>query len=239
MPKLSLFSRLTKPQRGLSSEETSRSEPCVTQNVCMRILIKRSFGVLAFLIGLALSGWFIYNQFWPTEEFKSGFRSVFQLAVPIACLVVGWNWMRYKGKGIEEVIPPDLKCPELEASVEKAKATMPQFITEVEKGIDGAFIKFPLHTPLGLIEHIWAYVHFHKDDRFNVSLANEPIDDQQKSEGRRDVSVEDVEDWQIMSPDGAIRGAYSLIALFEYWERHGKPLSPQMKRQKSQLQSIA
>mgnify|MGYP001324516544 CR=1 FL=1 len=201
----------------------------------VRILIKRLLGVVALMIGLVLSGWFIYNQIWPTEEFKSGFRSIFQLAIPIACLAVGWKWMRYKGKGIEDVIPPDLKCPELDSSIERAKATLPDFIAEVEKGIDGAFIKFPLKTPQDLTEHIWAYVHFHRDGLFNVSLANEPIDKQQESEGRRDVPVEDVEDWQIMDSDGSIRGAYSLIALFEYWERLGNRLSPQMKKQKAQL----
>jgi uncharacterized protein YegJ (DUF2314 family) len=203
----------------------------------MRIIIKRTFGFVAFLFGIAISCWFIFNQFFPTEEFKSGFRSVFQLAVPIACLVVGWNWMRYKGKGIEEVIPPDLKCPELEAATAKAKATLSEFIVEVEKGIDGAYVKFPLKTLQGLTEHIWAYVHFYKDGRFNVSLANAPVDEQESSEGRRDVRAVDVEDWQIMSPDGSIRGAFSLVALFDYWTGQGKRLSPLMKEQKAQLRS--
>lgn len=203
----------------------------------IRIYIKRSFGVLVFLCGLILSGWFVYNQIWPTEEFKSGFRSVFQLAIPIACLVVGWKWMHYKGKGIEEVIPPDLKCPELDASIIKAKDTISDFILEVEKGIDGAYVKFPMKTPQGLTEHIWAYVHFHKEGNFNVSLANEPFDDQEQSEGRRDIPLDDIEDWQIMSQDGSIRGAYSLAALFEYWLSQGNKLTPLMKEQKAQLQS--
>jgi uncharacterized protein YegJ (DUF2314 family) len=201
----------------------------------VRILIKRALGALTFIIGLTLVAWFVYNQFWPTEEFKSGFRSVFQLLLPIGFLVLGWRWMRYEGKGIEEVIPPDLRCAELDASVEEARASLPEFIREVEKGIDGAFVKFPLHTPQGRIEHIWAYVHFYKDGRFNVSLANEPVDRQQESEGRRDVVAADVEDWQLMARDGTIRGAYSLVALFKYWERQGKPLSPLMKKQKAAL----
>jgi Uncharacterized protein conserved in bacteria (DUF2314) len=203
----------------------------------IRIYIKRFLGVIALLFGVSIIAWFGYNQFWPTEEFKSSYRNIFQLIIPFACLAVGWRWLRYKGKGIEEVIPPDLKCPELEASIGRAKDTLPEFITEVEKGIDGAFIKFPLNTPQGLIEHIWAYVHFHRDGRFNVSLANEPIDKEEQSEGRRDVLAEHVEDWQIMSPDGSIRGAYSQVALFEYWKRQGNRLTPLMKEQKAQLLS--
>jgi len=194
-------------------------------------------GVIAFLTGFILSVWFIYNQIWPTEAFKTGFRSIFQLFIPIACLIFCWRWTHYKGKGIEEVIPPDLKCPELDAAKECAKATLPEFITEVDQGIDGAFIKFPLKTPQGLTEHIWGYVHFYRDGRFNVSLANEPFDEQQEHEGRRDVPADQVEDWQIVLSNGTIRGAYSLVALFQYWERQGRALSPLMKAQKVQLQS--
>jgi len=179
--------------------------------------------------------WFIYNQVHPTDEFKQNFRSIFQLILPVACLIVGWKWVHYEGKGIEEVTPPDLKCPELERSIEKAKESVPTFLTEVEKGIDGAFIKYPLNTPQGLIEHIWAYVHFYKDGFFNVSLANTPEDEEADTEGRRNVPLDEIEDWQIMQQDGRIRGAYSLIALFEYRQRMGKPLSPKMRTQKEQL----
>ena len=204
-------------------------------HVMLRIWIKRSLGVFIFLIGLCLVGWFIYNQIWPTESYKRGFRSIFQLIPTIACLVVGWKWMRYEGKGIEEITPPDLKCPELERASEQARRTIGKFIEQAEKGIDGAFIKFPLKTPQGLTEHIWAYVHFFRDGRFNVSLANQPMDEQQSSEGRRDVPLEEVEDWQIMNPDGAIQGAYSLIALFAYHEGRGVKLTPKMQKQKTQL----
>ncbi|WP_165788860.1 DUF2314 domain-containing protein [Rubritalea profundi] len=186
-------------------------------------------------MGIALSGWFIYNQFCPTEEFKSGFKSVFQLFFPLICLVTGWKNIRYKGKSIEEVVPADLQCSELEASVAKAKETMSDFLKEVDKGIDGAYIKFPLQSEDGPIEHIWAYVHFYRNELFNVSLANEPIDDSEDYDGRQDVGIDQVQDWQIIDSDGSIRGAYSLIALFEYWGNQGKDLSPLMKLQKSQL----
>ena len=201
----------------------------------LKIITKRILGGVVFLVGLIISGWFVYNQFWPTPEFKSGFRSIFQLVFPIACLVIGWRWLRYEGKGIEEITPPDLKCPELEQSIVAARETMPYFLEQVNKNIDGAFIKFPLKTPSGLLEHIWAYVHSFREDRFNVSLANVPIDQQQSADGRRDVPISDVEDWQIMQPDGRIKGAQSLIALFRYHENHGRKLSPKMKKQKAQL----
>lgn len=199
------------------------------------ILMRRAFGLVALVVGAVLIGWFVYNQIWPTEAFKRGFRSVFQLVLPVLCIAVGWKWVRYDGKGIEEVTPPDLKCPELETARSRAQSRLPEFLAEVEKGIDGAFIKFPLRTPQGLTEHIWAYVHYYKEDQFNVSLANTPIDEKAEAEGRRNVARREVEDWQIMLRDGSIRGAFSVMALFEYRQRQGKKLSPRMKKQRAQL----
>ena len=205
----------------------------------LRIWTKRLLGLLALLIGVTLSCWFVYNQIWPTDEFKAGFRSVFQLIVPIACIVVGWQWLRYEGKGIDQITPPDLNCAELNESVRQARDSMPAFIAEVEKGIDGANIKFPMMTKQGYTEHIWAYVHFYRDGYFNVSLVNTPNNLIESAEGRRDVAADEVEDWQIIQPDGRIRGGYSLIALFRYHEGRGLKLSPLMKKQKSQLLDAA
>ena len=92
-----------------------------------------------------------------------------------------------------------------------------------------------MQTPQGLTEHIWGYVHFYRDRQFNVSLANDPIDEKAEKDGRRNIPMDQVEDWQIMKSDGKIRGAYILIALFEYRQREGEPLSPRMKKQKAQL----
>jgi uncharacterized protein YegJ (DUF2314 family) len=198
------------------------------------ILARRILGCIALAMGAALVAWFVYNQIHPTPEFQRSFRNPIQLVVPLVFLIVGWRWLRYQGPGIEET-PPDLICPELDESVKQAQQTLQRFVQQVEKNVDGAFIKFPMKTKQGLTEHIWAYVHSYRDGIFNVSLVNKPIDPKEPAEGRRDVVVEQVEDWQIMQPDGCIQGAFSLIALFRYRENQGKKLSPKMKKQKAQL----
>lgn len=200
-----------------------------------RFYVKRVMGSIALLIGATLILWVVYNLIWPTEEFERNARSFFRLAIPVAFLVVGWKWVRDQGKGIEEVTPPDLTCRELDESVEKARKTLPDFIAKVSKDTDGAYVKFPLKTSQGLIEHIWAYVHRYHDGKFNVSLANVPMDQQESPDGRRDIPESELEDWQIMMPDNTIQGAYSLQALFKYRENQGEYLTPKMKKQKSQL----
>ena len=45
----------------------------------------------------------------------------------------------------------------------------------------------------------------------------------------------EVEDWQIMLPDGSLKGAYSLIGAFQYLENKGKSLTKTMRKQKALL----
>jgi uncharacterized protein YegJ (DUF2314 family) len=208
---------------------------CMDRRGVASILVKRVLGAVSLAVGVALCVWVVYNQFFPTDAFKGNFHSAFQLIFPIVCLILGWKWVRYEGKAIADITPPDLDCPELTASVEAARKSLPTFLTEVDKGIDGAYVKFPITTPRGLTEHIWGYVHFYRDGQFNVSIANDPYDDEEDDQGRRNIPRENVEDWQIMQPDGNIKGAYSLIALFRYHESRGVKLSPLMKKQKAQL----
>src|SRR6266516_4145389 len=139
------------------------------------IVLKRILGLVALLMGASLVVWFVYNQFWPTPEYRKEFRSPFQLIIPIVFLIYGWRWLRYEGKGIDDT-PGTVNYPELVESVAQAKSTLSYFVAQVEKNIDGAYIKFPLTTAQGLKEHIWAYVHSYHDGKFSVSLANKPID---------------------------------------------------------------
>ena len=198
------------------------------------VWIKRCLGVIALFVGCALIAWFFYNSFSPMPEFKRSHYGGFQLFMSVGFLIYGWKWIRYQGRGIEQT-PPDFKCQELVESVAHAQKTLPYFIEEVQKNVDGAFVKFSLTTAQGNLEHIWAYVHSYQGGKFNVSLANVPFDPKQSSEGRRDVSSEEVEDWQIMQRDGKIKGAYSLIALFRHRENIGEKLTPRMAKQKAQL----
>ncbi|HEX7900839.1 MAG TPA: DUF2314 domain-containing protein [Planctomycetota bacterium] len=187
------------------------------------MVVKRVLGVLAIVAAVALAVWLFPR------------RGIFSFTAPVVLVLIGWTFLRDPGKGIDQITPPDLKCPELEESVKLARATLGAFLPHVEKGGDGAFVKFPLKTPGGNLEHIWGYVHFYKDGRFNVSLANVPYDAKESPDGRRDVPREDVEDWQIVRPDGRIKGAHSLIALFRYHEGRGVKLTPKMKAQKASL----
>ena len=198
------------------------------------VLAKRLLGAIAILLGAAILGWFAYNLVAPTAAFRRSFGSMFQLILPIAMVWVGWRWMRDDGPGIE-TLQIDPKAPELLAATERARRTLPLFLGAVRRHEDGAYVKFPLCTDAGVTEHIWAYVHHYADGIFNVSLANTPHTQKGEVETRRDVPEADIEDWQIMTRDGRIRGGYTLRALFEHVDANGIHLNRTMRKQRAQF----
>jgi hypothetical protein len=62
----------------------------------MSRVLKKSFGVLALVIGVSVLVWFVYNQFAPTPEFRRSFVGFFQLAAPVVMIWIGWRWLTAK-----------------------------------------------------------------------------------------------------------------------------------------------
>jgi len=197
-------------------------------------VVQRILGALSLMMGLVILGWFVYNQFVLTEEFKLNYRRLFQLAGPIVMLSVGWKWLLDVGPGLEKQ-DIDFNSPEMHAASAEARRTLPYFIAEVNRHVDGAYIKFPFTTDQGVIEHIWAYVHHHEEECFNVSIANVPYTQKGRFETRRDVAEKDVEDWQIMLPNGRIKGAYSFVGAFRYLQSKRQRLNRTLRKQRAQL----
>lgn len=198
------------------------------------LLLKRLFGVLALACGVGILAWVGYNLIWPTEEYGRHRRSLRTLSVPILMIWAGWKWVSDGGPGLERQAI-DFTAPELHSALAEARRTLPRFVAEVRKNVDGAYVKFPLQTDMQVTEHVWAYVHSYQDGLFNVSLANELATQRTPTETRRSVSETDVEDWQIMLPGGKIRGAYSISGAFKYLENRGARLNRTMRKQKAQL----
>tara|TARA_B100000614_G_C14522179_1_gene483037 strand:+ start:567 stop:1184 length:618 start_codon:yes stop_codon:yes gene_type:complete len=198
-----------------------------------RIIAKKALGLFTFILGVGLLGIIIYFSFAPKDDVDG--PNIFMAIVPLLFVFTGWSWMKYKGRGIDEVTPPNFECPELDESVELAQSNLEEFKRILSDGRHDTYVKFPFKTPNELTEHIWAYAHFHTDGEFNVSIVNDPYDQEADAEGRRNIKERELEDWQYIDKDGTIYGAYSLIALFKNRERNGEYLSPLMKEQKAQL----
>lgn len=193
----------------------------------------RTLGFLSFTIGVTILLWFVYNQFRPTPEFRSGFQSVFQLAVPVLMVWFGWKWMLDLGPGVETLdLRPD--SPELVAAAEEARRTLPRFLDALGGGRGVASVKFPLRRDVLRVDRAWGLVHHHGAGVFDVTLVHVEGQPKALAEERHVVPEGEIEDWQITRPDGSLEGAYTLRALFAHAERAGL-MNRTMRRQRERL----
>ena len=191
-------------------------------------IVKRILGAISLFIGLIVAGWIVYNLLYPTEHFRWG-PMVF-----LSLIWVGAKWLFGSEPGLES-LDIDRDSAELQAAIQQAKETLPNFIRQVSGGVDQGYVKFPFQTDQGVIEHIWGHVHHYSNGQFTVALANEPFTQGGEYNTWQYVARSDVEDWQIMLPNGKIKGAYSTIGAFRYLENRGRKLSREMQKQKSEL----
>ncbi len=67
--------------------------------------------------------------------------------------------------------------------------------------------------------HIWGLVHGLEGETASVSLANEPICDQQGADPRRTVALADLEDWMLVDGQGRVEGGFSRLAMLQIYKR--------------------
>ena len=110
-------------------------------------IVKRILGAISLFIGLSVAGWIVYNLFYPTEHFRWG-PMVF-----LSLIWVGAKWLFGSEPGLESQ-DIDWDSAELQAAMQQAKETLPNFIRQVSGGVDQGYVKFPFQTDQGVIEHI-------------------------------------------------------------------------------------
>jgi uncharacterized protein YegJ (DUF2314 family) len=198
-------------------------------------IITRSFGFIVFISGIAIISLLIYDILNTSKAIgDTGIKYFFWSIFPIGFIFFGWRWLNDYGPGIEDQ-KIDFESSEMIASIEEAKNKLTFFLEEVQNNVDGAFIKFPYQTDQNITEHVWAYVHHYKNGIFNVSIVNEPHTQEGEYEKRLNVAENDVEDWQIVFPDGKIKGGFSYIGALKYLKRKGIRFNRTLKNQEKQL----
>lgn len=189
--------------------------------------IKRTAGLVLMVLASVLLVWVAYSLVWPPKEFDGKWLQLIPpVVVAIGFVQVGRKW--WVGPGIDEITPRNLRCPELDEALRLARETMPDFIAEVERNKPVALVKFPMQTAEGMIEDSWGVVRSLHNDVFQVTCLLNPAE-------QRETPSSAVVDWQIVQPDGRLRGAYGMRAAFKYHERHGTWISPTMKKEKARL----
>jgi uncharacterized protein YegJ (DUF2314 family) len=104
-------------------------------------------------------------------------------------------------------------------AVAQARRTWDTFLALYPQHPETTIVKFRLRTTSGDIENVWGDLLALSDDQATVSLRTPPIGETDRREPRMTIPVADIVDWQIMFPDGTLRGGFTQQATFRIIER--------------------
>lgn len=191
----------------------------------MREILSRSFGALVVLAGIAIIGYAAWSTF------GSGrWSDLLPAILGIVFVTIGWPRLF---PDTFAPLPVSHDDPLMRAGIDQARRELRRFTDGLREGRKQAFVKFPMKTRNGDVEHIWGIVHSLDRQTALVSLANEPVD--APAEGRQDprirVEMSDLEDWMLVASDGTTEGGYTTKAMAQIYKREKGYLPAALKKQ--------
>lgn len=189
----------------------------------MATRLKQALGLVAIVVGVGLLVTGV-AQHWlsPSKPFRMG-PLIGGLVLGSVFINIGQRWL-FNLIALD-VLPVEPSHPEIAEASRRAQATLSTFWNYLAQNRHECFVKFPMQTTDGQAEHIWAVVHSRANGSVVVSLANIPVDQPRDASDRRVISVNDIEDWQVVVSDTEIRGGYSITALERIARSRGYRLS--------------
>jgi uncharacterized protein YegJ (DUF2314 family) len=121
--------------------------------------------------------------------------------------------------------------PLMLAALEDARRTWSAFLGLYRDHPQTAIVKFRLRTTAGNIENVWGDLLALDGERATVSLRTPPLGRTDVRDPRMTVPVTDIIDWQVMLPDGSLRGGFTQQATFRIIERDRGRLSGKFAEQ--------
>lgn len=109
--------------------------------------------------------------------------------------------------------------PLMVAALGEARRTWSTFLRLYREHPQTTIVKFRLRTTAGEIENVWGDLLELDGEHATVSLRTPPVSRTDVRDPRMTVPVADIVDWQVMFPDGTLRGGYTQQATFRIIER--------------------
>lgn len=109
--------------------------------------------------------------------------------------------------------------PLMLAAFDEAKRTWTTFLALYREHPQASIVKFRLHTTAGEIENVWGDLLALEDARATVFLRTPPVGKTDVRDPQITVPLADIVDWQVMLPDGTLRGGFTQQATFRIIER--------------------
>ena len=108
--------------------------------------------------------------------------------------------------------------PLMVAALEQARRTWSIFQRLHAEHPDTTVVKFRLRTNGGDIENVWGDL-LELGEQAIVSLRTPPVGKVEIRDSKMTIPVTDIVDWQVMFPDGTLRGGFTQRATFRILER--------------------
>ena len=109
--------------------------------------------------------------------------------------------------------------PLMLAAAEQARRTWNTFLDLYRQYPQASIVKFRLRTKSGEIENVWGDLVELHGEAAAVALRTPPVGETEVRDPRMTVPVADIVDWQVMFPDGTLRGGFTQQATFRIIER--------------------
>ena len=113
-----------------------------------------------------------------------------------------------------------------------------QFRTFYGRFPEDAFVKLPFTSSSGEVEHLLAHVERIDGDRLKVLLATPPVTHEGQVERQREIGFDEIEDWHVFEPGGAIHGGFTQRVMFEIARREGESLPPKLREMEARFVSL-
>jgi hypothetical protein len=158
-------------------------------------------------------------------------------ALPIG-IGLGLLWALARQRRTSQTASPvDTKDPIWIGAIAAAKASRVEMLSLHSQYGAELFVKYPLRAKNGEIEHVWGPLLESKDDSIKVGLATPPVGGLD-SEPPFTLASYDLEDWQLVLPDGMIRGGFTTQAQIALTKKAGWPVPQHIKDLESKFLDV-
>ena len=128
--------------------------------------------------------------------------------------------------------------PLMVAAMEEARRTWSTLLRLYEQYPQATIVKFRLRTRSGEIENVWGDLVELRGAEASVSLRTPPVGDIDVRDPRMTIAISDVVDWQVMFPDGTLRGGFTQQATFRIIERDRGRLPRKLAEQLARYRAL-
>ena len=151
------------------------------------------------------------------------------IVVAVVAGVILFLWLRIRSPRPDY---PPLEVgndhPMIRAAVDEARARIDEFQRYVTDAPERCIVKFALTTSSENIEHVWAEVVEADWPRLQVRLVTPPVTHEGRLERLREISADEIEDWQATLEDGGIRGGFTQRAMYDIAREQWGELPPDL-----------